>query len=125
MSEFLSFFDRERTIAPPHYSRWLVPPAALAIHLCIGQAYAFSVLNLPLSHLIGGSDSAPGDWKLSTIGWGFSVAIVFLGLSAATFGASVERVGPRSAMFVSAVCFGGGFQLSALGIETHHFALLL
>jgi len=125
MSEFLSFFDRERTIAQPGYSRWLVPPAALAIHLCIGQAYAFSVFNLPLSHLIGGNDSAPGDWKLSTIGWVFSVAIVFLGLSAATFGAWVERVGPRSAMFVSAVCFGGGFQVAALGIETHQFALLL
>ena len=125
MSEFLSFFDRERTIAQPGYSRWLVPPAALAIHLCIGQAYAFSVFNLPLSHLIGGSDSGPGDWKLSTIGWVFSVAIVFLGLSAATFGAWVERVGPRSAMFVSAVCFGGGFQVAALGIETHQFALLL
>ena len=125
MSEFLSFFDRERTVAPPGFSRWLVPPAALAIHLCIGQAYAFSVFNLPLSHLIGGTDSAPGDWKLSTIGWVFSVAIVFLGLSAATFGAWVERVGPRSAMFVSALCFGGGFQVAALGIETHHFALLL
>jgi MFS family permease len=125
MSEFLSFFDRERTIAQPGYSRWLVPPAALAIHLCIGQAYAFSVFNLPLSHLIGGNDSAPGDWKLSTIGWVFSVAIVFLGLSAATFGAWVERVGPRSAMFVSAVCFGGGFQVASLGIETHQFALLL
>jgi len=125
MSEFLSFFDRERTIAQPGYSRWLVPPAALAIHLCIGQAYAFSVFNLPLSHLIGGNDSAPGDWKLSTIGWVFSVAIVFLGLSAAAFGAWVERVGPRSAMFVSAVCFGGGFQVAALGIETHQFALLL
>jgi MFS family permease len=125
MSEFLSFFDRERTVAPPGFSRWLVPPAALAIHLCIGQAYAFSVFNLPLSHLIGGTDSAPGDWKLSTIGWVFSVAIVFLGLSAATFGAWVERVGPRSAMFVSALCFGGGFQVAALGIETHQFALLL
>src|SRR6516165_6488128 len=75
----LSFLDREHSVAGPEYSRWLVPPAALAIHLSIGQAYAFSVFNLPLSRLVGGADSAPTDWKLSTIGWVFSVAIVFLG----------------------------------------------
>src|SRR5678810_1213801 len=103
------------------YSRWLVPPAALAIHLSIGQAYAFSVFNLPLSQLVGGAD----DWKLSTIGWVFSVAIVFLGLSAAVFGAWLERAGPRKAMFVSALCFGGGFQIAALGVATHQFWLLL
>jgi len=91
----LSFLDREHSVAGPHYSRWLVPPAALAIHLSIGQAYAFSVFNLPLSRAIGISTSAPGDWKLSTIGWVFSVAIVFLGLSAAVFGAWLDRVGPR------------------------------
>jgi MFS family permease len=125
MSSVLSFLDRERIIAKPGYSRWLVPPAALAIHLCIGQAYAFSVFNFPLSHLIGGTDSAPADWKLSTIGWVFSVAIVFLGLSAATFGAWVERVGPRQAMFASAVCFGGGFQIAAIGITAHQFILVL
>src|SRR5215813_7832439 len=68
------FLDREHSIASETYSRWLVPPAALAIHLSIGQAYAFSVFNLPLSRSIGISDSAPGDWKLSTIGWVFSVA---------------------------------------------------
>jgi MFS family permease len=121
----LSFLDREHTVAPEGYSRWRVPPAALAIHLCIGQAYAFSVFNLPLSRLIGGTESAPGDWKLSTIGWVFSVAIVFLGVSAATFGAWIERVGPRKAMFASAVCFGGGFELGALGVATHQFWLFL
>jgi MFS family permease len=121
----LSFLDREHTIAEPGFSRWLVPPAALAIHLSIGQAYAFSVFNLPLSRLIGGSESAPNDWKLSTIGWVFSVAIVFLGLSAATFGRWVERVGPRKAMFASALCFSGGFFVAALGVATHQFALLL
>src|SRR5262245_3007359 len=120
-----SFLDREHSIAGEHYSRWLVPPAALAIHLSIGQAYAFSVFNLPLSRLIGGADSAPGDWKLSTIGWVFSIAIVFLGLSAAVFGAWLERVGPRKAMFVSALCFGGGFQVAALGVATHQFWLVL
>ena len=121
----LSFLDREQSIAGEHYSRWLVPPAALAIHLSIGQAYAFSVFNIPLSQRIGVTQSAPGDWKLSTIGWVFSVAIVFLGLSAALFGAWLERVGPRKAMFVSALCFGGGFELAALGVATHQFWLLL
>jgi MFS family permease len=121
----LSFLDRDHSIAEPHYSRWLVPPAALAIHLSIGQAYAFSVFNIPLSRALGMSDSAPGDWKLSTIGWVFSIAIVFLGLSAAVFGAWLERVGPRQAMFASAVCFAGGFQVAALGVATHQFWLLL
>jgi MFS family permease len=121
----LAFLDRDHTIAEPGFSRWLVPPAALAIHLSIGQAYAFSVFNLPLSRLIGGNESAPTDWKLSTIGWVFSVAIVFLGLSAATFGRWVERVGPRKAMFASALCFSGGFFVAALGVATHQFTLLL
>src|SRR5438552_9249091 len=121
----LSFLDRSRTIAGPDYSRWLVPPAALAIHLSIGQAYAFSVFKLPLSRLIGGTQSAPGDWKLSTIGWVFSVAIVFLGLSAAVFGAWLERVGPRKAMFASAMCFAAGFEVAAAGVVTHQFWLLL
>lgn len=62
----LSFLDREYTVAPPGYNRWLVPPAALAIHLCIGQAYALSVFNLPLSRLIGIKESAPSDWGLTT-----------------------------------------------------------
>jgi MFS family permease len=121
----LSFLDREHSTAGEHYSRWLVPPAALAIHLSIGQAYAFSVFNLPLSQRIGVTHSAPADWKLSTIGWVFSLAIVFLGLSAAMFGSWLERVGPRKAMFVSALCFGGGFEIGAIGIATHQFWLLL
>jgi MFS family permease len=121
----LSFLDREHSVAGSDYSRWLVPPAALAIHLSIGQAYAFSVFNLPLSQLIGGKSWAPGDWKLSTIGWVFSLAIVFLGVSAAIFGAWLERVGPRRAMFASALCFGGGFEVAALGVATHQFWLLL
>ena len=121
----LSFLDRDHSIASDGYSRWLVPPAALAIHLSIGQAYAFSVFNLPLSHAIGITDSAPGDWKLSTIGWVFSTAIVLLGLSAAVFGPWLERAGPRKAMFVAAVCFGGGFEVGAIGVATHQFWLLL
>src|SRR3954469_3508230 len=125
MADVFPFLNRAHTVAPPGYSRWLVPPAALAIHLSIGQAYAFSVFNLPLSRLIGGAESAPTDWKLSTIGWVFSTAIVFLGLSAAVFGRWVERVGPRMAMVASAVSFGSGFLVAAGGVATHQFALLL
>jgi MFS family permease len=121
----LSFLDRDRTIAQPGFNRWRVPPAALAIHLSIGQAYAFSVFNLPLSKLLGITSSGPEDWKLSTIGWVFSTAIFFLGVSAAVFGSWLERVGPRKAMFAAAVCFGGGFLVGAVGIRSHQFWLLL
>jgi MFS family permease len=119
------FLHRDRTIAPPGFNRWRVPPAALAIHLCIGQAYAFSVFSLPLSKAIGITTAAPDDWKVSTIGWVFSAAIVFLGLSAAVFGRWVERVGPRAAMFVSTLCFTGGLAVGALGIAQHTFWILL
>ena len=119
-----NFLDRQVTIAPPGYNRFLVPPAALAVHLSIGQAYAFSTYNLPLSKLIGLSKSAPGDWTLVQLGWIFSIAIVFLGLSAAVFGRWVESAGPRKAMFVAALCFGGGFLVSALGIAQHQLWLL-
>ena len=78
----LSWLDREHTVAKPGFSRWLVPPAALCVHLCIGQVYAFSVFNLPMTKLIGITESAPDDWKLTELGWIFSLAIVFLGLSA-------------------------------------------
>src|SRR5580765_639200 len=115
----LSFLDRSHTIAPPGYSRWLVPPAALAIHLCIGQAYSLSVFNIPLSRLLGISQSADGDWGLTTTVWFFNIAFVFLGLSAAVFGKWLERSGPRKGMFVSACCFASGFFLSALGIYLH------
>ena len=115
----LSFLDRAHTVAPVGYSRWLVPPAALAIHLCIGQAYALSVFNLPMNRLIGITQSAPGDWPLTTTVWIFNIAFVFLGLSAAVFGKWLERVGPRKAMFASACCFGAGFLVSAVGLALH------
>src|SRR4051812_36406839 len=101
------FFSRERIIARPGYDRWLVPPAALAVHLSIGEVYAFSVFNLPLSRPLGRTASAPGDWSLTQVGWVFSLAIVVLGLSAAAFGTWLERAGPRKAMSVAAGCFGG------------------
>lgn len=119
-----SFLDRAHTVAPPGYSRWLVPPAALAIHMCIGQAYALSVFNLPMSRLLGITQTVVGDWPLTTTVWIFNIAIVFLGLSAAVFGKWVERGGPRRAMFASACCFAAGFQLAAVGVALHQIALV-
>jgi hypothetical protein len=77
---FAPFLDRSHTIAKPGFSRWMVPPAALCIHLCIGQAYAFSVFNLPMTKLIGITQSTPDDWKLTELGWIFSIAIFVLGV---------------------------------------------
>jgi MFS family permease len=119
-----SFLDHQHTVAPPDFNRFMVPPAALAVHLSIGQAYAFSTFNLPLTKLIGLTHSAPGDWDLKQVGWIFSIAIVFLGSSAAVFGRWVERVGPRRSMFTAALCFGGGFLVSAFGIHLHQLWLL-
>src|SRR6478752_4546643 len=115
----LSFLDREHTVAKPGFSRWMVPPAALCVHLCIGQAYALSVFNLPMTKLLGITQSAPGDWKLTQLGWIFSIAMVFLGGSAAVFGRWVEDGGPRRAMFTSALCFGCGFLVAAVGVSLH------
>ncbi|WP_298913163.1 OFA family MFS transporter [uncultured Nostoc sp.] len=119
-----SVLDKEQTIAQPGFNRWLIPPAALAIHLCIGQVYGFSVFNLPMTKLIGISQSAPTDWNLPTLGWIFSSAIAFLGISAAFFGKWVEKEGPRKAMFVAALCFSGGFFISAFGVYLHQIVLV-
>ncbi|HEV2162553.1 MAG TPA: OFA family MFS transporter [Stellaceae bacterium] len=116
----MSFFDKSRTVAPPGYSRWLIPPAALCVHLCIGQAYAFSVFNLPMTKLIGITKSAPGDWLLTDLGWIFSLGIFFLGVSSAIFGRWVEEGGPRKAMFTAACLWGGGFIISAIGVYIHN-----
>ncbi len=102
----------------------MVPPAALCVHLCIGQAYAFSVFNLPLSRLLGVAQSGPGDWKLTQLGWIFSIAIFMLGVSAAVFGRWVEEGGPRKAMLAAALCFGGGFLIAALGVSMHNLWLV-
>jgi len=115
--------DRERIIAGPGFSRWMVPPAALCVHLCIGQVYAFSVFNLPMTRLIGITKSAPGDWKLTELGWIFSIAIAVLGIASAVGGAWLDRVGPRKAMLLAACCFGGGFLVSALGVSMHNLWL--
>jgi MFS family permease len=120
----MSFLDRERSIAHPGYSRWLVPPSALAIHLCIGQVYSFSVFKLPLTHLLGVTHSLPNDWRQSQIAWIFSLAIVMLGVSAATFGKWLEGAGPRKAMFAAATCFALGFYVSYLGVTAHQLWLV-
>jgi MFS family permease len=112
----LSFLDRDRTIAPPGYHRWLVPPAALAVHLSIGQVYAFSVFKNPLV--------AHFDSSLTAIGIIFSIAIVMLGLSAAFGGTWVEHNGPRKAMALSMVCWVSGFLVGALGIAADQLWLV-
>ncbi|HWK47151.1 MAG TPA: OFA family MFS transporter [Stellaceae bacterium] len=120
----LSFLDKSRTIAPSGYNRFLVPPAALAVHLAIGQVYAFSTFNLPMTKLIGITQSAPDDWSLTQLGVIFSIAIAFLGISAAVCGRWVEEGGPRRAMFTAALCFSGGFLVSSLGIAQHNIWLI-
>src|ERR1700744_648558 len=117
----LSFLDRERSIAPEGFSRWLVPPAALAIHLSIGQVYSFSVFKNPLLALHGADGSS---WNLKEIGYIFSIAIACLGISAALFGAWLEKAGPRRAMFYAAICFASGFFVSAVGAQLHSLALI-
>ena len=114
---------KERTIAGPKFNRWLVPPAALAIHLCIGMAYGFSVFWLPLSKAIGVSApvACPADmnffarifasncdWQISMLGWTYTLFFVFLGSSAAIWGGWLEHAGPRKAGVISALCWCGG-----------------
>jgi MFS family permease len=135
----LDTLDKEHTIARPGFNRWLVPPAALAIHLCIGMAYGFSVFWLPLSKAVGIKESlaCPADmgflaqitattcdWKISMLGWMFTLFFVFLGLSTALFGGWLEHAGPRKAGVVSALCWCGGLVISSLGIYTHQIWLM-
>lgn len=119
------WLDRERTVAPPGFRRWMIPPAALAVHLCIGEVYGFNVFNEPLTRVVGRDHSIPGrDWTIPQVGWIYSIALIMLGLSAAVFGRWVERVGPRKTMLVSACCFCGGLAISGLGVAWHQIALL-
>ncbi|MCH9742663.1 MAG: OFA family MFS transporter [Proteobacteria bacterium] len=135
-----SFLSKKRIIAHPGYNRWLVPPAALAIHLCIGMAYGFSVFWLPLSKAIGinvavqcGPEigffqelfTTSCDWKISTLGWMYTLFFVFLGSAAALWGGWLERVGPRKAGVISAILWCGGMMISALGVHLHQFWLML
>lgn len=121
----MNFLSRESTVAPPGYSRWMVPPAAIAVHMCIGQVYGFSVFNVPLTKLLGGDASVAGDWTIPQVGWAYQIALIMLGLSAAVFGKWVERNGPRMTMVASAACFCGGLLLAALGVKLHLLWLVL
>ncbi len=134
-----SFLSRERSIASPTFNRWLVPPAALAIHLCIGMIYGFSVFWLPLRNAVGITKPVPCpenmgflqslvatncDWTNQSLGWTFSLAIVFLGSSAAVFGHWLESAGPRKAGLAAAACWSGGLLISALGVYLHQIWML-
>jgi len=116
--------SKERIVAEPGFNRWKVPPASVAIHLCIGSVYAWSIYNPPLTRLFGVAAPAADDWSLQDVTWIFSVAIVFLGLSAAFAGRWLERVGPRMVGTVAAFCWGGGYMLGSVGILTHQLWLL-
>jgi MFS family permease len=118
------FFTLARITAPPRFNRWKVPPASIAIHLCIGSVYAWSIFNPALVKVIGVAGSAADDWTLKQVVWVFTVAIVFLGLSAAVAGKWLERVGPRTVGTVAALCWGGGLVLGAAGIWLHQLWLL-
>jgi MFS family permease len=135
----VGWLDRENTVAQAGFNRWMVPPAALAIHLCIGMIYGFSVFWLPLTRTIGitkavacPADSTllsrlfttTCDWQVTDVTWVFTIAIVVLGIAAAMFGGWLERHGPRKAGLVAALCWAGGFAVSALGIYVHQLWLI-
>ena len=139
MNYLRGLFSRERIVAPPHFNRWLLPPAALAIHLCIGVAYGFSVFWLPLSHAVGieqriecAADlgfwarisAVDCDWKITELGWMYTLFFVFLGSSAAIWGGWVERVAPRLTAAVAACCWCGGLAISAAGVAWHQLWML-
>ena len=121
MSKLLS---KERIIAGPEFNRWLVPPASIAIHLCIGSVYAWSIYNPALIRVFGVVTPAADDWTLSGVVWIFTVAIVCLGLSAAFAGKWLEDVGPRTVGVVAAACWGGGYLIGSLGIALHELWLI-
>jgi MFS family permease len=113
-----------RSIAPPDFNRWLIPPAALAVHLCIGQVYALSIFSEPMTRVVGVTAAAPDDWNLRVLTPLFVVAISVLGLSTTIAASWIDRQGPRAVMFLAACCFGGGLLVAALGIFTHQLWLL-
>lgn len=119
-----SFLMKENIVAEPGFNRWKVPPASIAIHMCIGSVYAWSLFNSPLTRQLGVVTSSADDWSLSSVVWIFSTAIVFLGLAAAFGGKWLERVGPRCVGVVSAFFWGGGFLIGSMGIANHDLWLI-
>ena len=120
----MSFLSRDATVAKPGFNRWLVPPAAIAVHMCIGQVYGFSVFKKPLAKLIGVTAPVAGDWTEAQVGVAYSIALALLGLSAAVFGKWVERSGPRKTMVASMICFCLGLVLASLSVKFHQLWLL-
>jgi MFS family permease len=118
------FLLKEAIVAPEGFNRWRVPPASIAIHLCIGSVYAWSNFSPALIRELGVAGSAADDWSLTSVTWIFSVAIVFLGLAAAIAGKWLERVGPRCVGVTAAFLWGGGFLIGSLGVATHQIWLL-
>ena len=120
-----SILDRERTVAGPGYSRWLVPPAAIAVQMCIGEVYGFSVFNVPLTRVIGVTESVKGqDWTIPQVGWIYSLALIMLGLSAALLGKWVERSGPLF-MFAGVLLLRrGGSCVASVGVGLHQLWLV-
>ena len=137
-AETAGILDREKTIAGPLFNRWLVPPAALGLHLCIGMAYGFSVFWLPMSRLIPGGDAAACagqsfvaelftttcNWSVPAVTHIFEVFIAVLGISAAIWGGWLERAGPRKAGMLSALCWGGGLVLAGGAVSVHQLWLV-
>lgn len=115
---------KDRIVAKPGFNRWFIAPAALAIHLCIGSVYAWSIFNPPLVKQFGVVVSAADDWSFSSVIWIFSTAIVFLGLAAAIGGKWLEEVGPRATGVLAACLWGGGFIIGSIGIATHQLWLI-
>src|SRR5580704_10452730 len=129
---------RKRIIAKPGFNRWLVPPAALAIHLCIGMAYGFSVFWLPLSKALGLTQSnfcpdvtgfavlftTTCDWRVAELTILFTLFFVFLGSASALWGGWLERVGPRRGGFYAACCWCGGMLIAAAGVYVHQLWLM-
>ncbi len=120
----MSILSREATVAKPGFNRWFVPPAAIAVHMCIGQIYGFSVFKVPLSQALGVTGPIEGDWSQADVGVAYIIALAMLGFSAAFLGKWVERSGPRLTMIAAAICFCGGLVISSLAVTWHQLWLL-
>jgi MFS family permease len=120
----MSLLSREATVAKPGFNRWFVPPAAIAVHMCIGQIYGFSVFKVPLSQALGVTSPIEGDWSQADVGVAYIIALAVLGLSAAFLGKWVERSGPRMTMIAAAICFCGGLVIASFAVTWHQLWLL-